>query len=156
MQKVETLDNAYSEVYSILNLLGNEYIQKIPSKLYEEFKNKRNVSYTPEYSEEILNSQLNISRKALTILSALNIQYWESDPEKIDLLNKIYENNGRIAQIDKSKQFSSDIFANKKNKTQNNSDKPEENAELIVKKEESTIVKILYTFFKKIKNIFKK
>lgn len=37
-------EKTYSEVYGILNMLGNEYISKIPSGLYEMIKKKGEVN----------------------------------------------------------------------------------------------------------------
>ena len=39
----------YSEVYEILNLLGNDYITKLPKSLYAMIQEKRDINYNPKY-----------------------------------------------------------------------------------------------------------
>lgn len=110
MEKDIPMTNIYSEVYSFLQILGDEYINKIPQKLYKEFEIKRNLNYNPKYEINLENNKLDISRKALTILSALNLQYWEENEEKNSLLKKIYQNNSKILEIEKKKKYNIDIF----------------------------------------------
>ena len=38
----------YSEVYQVLNLVGNEYIDKLPSSLVNMVKDKRQVNDIPQ------------------------------------------------------------------------------------------------------------
>ena len=51
----------YSEVYQVLNLLGNEYIDKLPNRLFNLLKEKRNVNYNPQYTEDIPLNKQNIN-----------------------------------------------------------------------------------------------
>lgn len=93
-----TLKNAYREVNQILNLLGNGYKQKIPSKILTLFEqngeatsleddSKKNIA---NWSNAIKNGK--ISRNALVILSILNMKYWASEEEKQRLKAIYYEN----------------------------------------------------------------
>ena len=43
----------YSEVYQVLNLLGNEYIDKLPESLFNMLEEKRNMNYEPKYTEDL-------------------------------------------------------------------------------------------------------
>ena len=37
----------YSEVYQVLKLLGNEYIDKLPKSLFNMLEEKRDIHYNP-------------------------------------------------------------------------------------------------------------
>ena len=53
----------YSEVYQVLNLLGDEYINKLPRSLYNMIKEKRDINYIPQYTEDLPLNQQNIQKK---------------------------------------------------------------------------------------------
>ncbi|MBO5142445.1 MAG: hypothetical protein J6C46_05530 [Clostridia bacterium] len=76
----------YSEVYSILNLLGEEYINKIPKKIINFVRKNRMNTYTPKYSfEEDLDKQ-NIKKDSLALIALLNFKYWtENEKEKREI-----------------------------------------------------------------------
>ena len=42
----------YSEVYSILNLLGNSYIEKLPKSLFKMIEEEKSSTYNPQYREK--------------------------------------------------------------------------------------------------------
>ena len=59
---IETKET-YSEVYQILNLLGNEYINKLPKSLFNMLEEKRDINYNPKYTDDIPLNKQNIKRK---------------------------------------------------------------------------------------------
>lgn len=98
-----TLKDAYREVGQILELLGNEYKAKIPSKILTLFeqnleevnwgnKEKQDINY---WSERIKNGQ--VGRNTLVILSILNMKYWAAEEEK-QKLKVIYDENEKEYQ----------------------------------------------------------
>ena len=91
--EVKTND-IYSEVYSILNLLGDSYINKIPRKALDIIKNERNMNYNPKYDFSIdINSQ-DIKRETKAMIALLRLSYWcTSEEEKIKLSNQFKEND---------------------------------------------------------------
>ena len=93
--EVKTND-IYSEVYSILNLLGDSYINKIPRKALDIIKNERNMNYNPKYDFSIdINSQ-DIKRETKAMIALLRLSYWcTSEEEKIKLSNQFKENEKR-------------------------------------------------------------
>lgn len=88
------LKNAYKEVSIILDLLGEEYKLKIPKPLLKLFNENQNINYCP-------NINIDISREALTIISILNLKYWETNDKEIKRLKEIYSQN----QIDYQKKM---------------------------------------------------
>ena len=59
----------YSEVYQILNLLGNEYIDKVPISLIDMLSEKRKEDYNPQYTDEVPLNEQNIKKESLSIIS---------------------------------------------------------------------------------------
>ena len=64
----ENTKKVYSEVYQVLNILGNEYIRKLPKSLYNMLEEKRDTTYNPKYTDEIAFDMQNIKKESLNIL----------------------------------------------------------------------------------------
>ena len=81
---------AYAEVGRILDILGDNYKKKVPSKIRELFYKEDN----PQVDINLSNiNDKKISRKALIILSILNLKYWEDNPQKKQRLKIAYLEN---------------------------------------------------------------
>lgn len=114
---VETKD-IYSEVYQVLNLLGNEYVNKLPNNLFNMLKEKRNIDYNPKYIEDIPLNKQNIKKETLSIIALLHLNYWcDSEKEKLELKQILNSNEERYQQELRNKYNPEDIF--KKHKQQN-------------------------------------
>ena len=88
----------YSEVYQVLNLLGNEYIDKLPNSLLNMLKEKRNINYNPQYIEDIPLNKQNIKKETLAIIALLHLNYWcENEKERLEL-KQILKNNEEMYQ----------------------------------------------------------
>lgn len=89
---MEEKEEIYSELYSVLNLLGKSYIEKLPKQLYQLIENSRNPNYLPKYSfnEPLVNQ--NINRKTISMLALIDLNYWRKDntekQELVDILNR--------------------------------------------------------------------
>lgn len=139
--------DVYSEVNSVLNLLGDEFIKKIPNDIYKMILEKKNKEYNPEYTFELPLEKQNISRRSLSVIALFDVNYWSSLDRKSKLKN-MFKQNEQIRQNKLREKYNpEDIFNNKKDR--DNKDK--ENIE-IIKKKESIFKRILV----KIKNIFRK
>lgn len=55
----------YSEVYSVLNLLGESYIKKLPVNLYNMIKEEKEEGYNPKYESVMSFKEQNIKRDSL-------------------------------------------------------------------------------------------
>lgn len=135
----------YSEVYQVLKLLGNEYIDKLPNSLFNMLKEKRNISYTPQYIEDIPLNKQNIKKETLAIIALLHLNYWcENEKEKIELKQILKNNEDKYQQELRNKYNTENIF--KKHKREN-----------IVKDQVSMIEykePLFKRFISKIKSIF--
>ena len=83
----------YSEVYQVLNFLGNEYIDKLPKSLFNMLEKKRDINYEPKYTEDIPLNKQNIKKETISIIALLHLNYWcENENEKFEL-KQIFKNN---------------------------------------------------------------
>ena len=87
------IPKAYSEVYSFLNALGSDYINKIPAQIYNTIKNNRDIGYSPKYDKTQTINEDNISKEALSLISAINLQYWSTCENEKNELKREYINN---------------------------------------------------------------
>ena len=107
---------AYSEVNKILELLGNSYSDKIPSKIKEALKKEEDTEYVLDINKSIKERKL--KREAIAIISALNLQYWCINEEEKQRLKNIYYENGVKYQEELNEKYNTDnLFKNNNKKT---------------------------------------
>ena len=136
-----TLSNSYTEVSYILDILGEPYKNKVPTKILELIYKNKNSNYKFD--------KKNISRNTLIIISILNLKYWENDEDEKIKLKKIYARNEKIYQ-DKINEYKKEDWLKKDKKTE----KIEEVKEMSLTLTED---KSIWNKIKKfIKNIFNK
>lgn len=142
------LYKAFAEVDEILVLMENKYIEKIPQKTREMFKNERSLDYRPEIKVDIPLAEQNLQRKTFAILAMLNLNYWCEDENEKQKLLQVYAKNDKKKEEELRKKYNPDnIFKDKKMQGQK-----EENTELIEIREENFIKRII----RKIMKFFKK
>ena len=89
----ESTKRIYSEVYQVVKVLGNEYINRLPKSLYNMLEEKRDIAYNPQYNLETTLNKQNINKESLNILALIHYNYWCKDEnEKMELQN-ILKNN---------------------------------------------------------------
>ena len=135
----------YSEVYQVLNLLGNEYIDKLPKSLFNMLREKRNINYEPKYTEDLPLNKQNIKKETLSIIALLHLNYWCENENEKNELKQIFKNNEDNYQNELREKYNPDnIF--KKHIQEN------------IVKNEVSLVEYKETIFKrlinKIKSIF--
>ena len=141
---------AYSEIYEILNLLEEEYKEKVPKKIREFFRNERNIEYTPKIDTEIPLDEQNLKRETMVLLAILNLNYWcESEEEKQKFLKELEENEKEQEKI-KEKYNPDNLFNQRQKKI--NEEQLQQNTNMVIYKETNFIKKLL----NKIKQLFKK
>lgn len=110
----------YIEVYSILNLLGEDYINSLPKSLYEMIKkntiNTENLKYKSLY--EI--NKNNVLKNSIAMIALFDLNYWrtsEKDKKELKLLlQENYVNN----ENEKRKKYNPDIIFNKNSNNKEN------------------------------------
>ncbi len=158
IQTIETKE-MYSEVYAVLNLLGNSFITKLPPSLYAMIQEQKLDTYTPKYTMEIPLSQQNLKKQSVAMIALFQLKYWCRNDEERQKLKNIFEENTRKNEQEMREKYSTDNLFKKKNSIQQevesneNLEKIEENTtQAMVEYKESFIKKII----NKIKNIFKR
>ena len=139
----------YSEVYQILETLGTEYIDKLPSKLYNMIKEKRDFDYNPQYVDDIPLNKQNVKKETISIIALLHLNYWcEDEQEKIEIKQILDKNEKKYQQEIREKYDPDKIFSTQiKNVVIENDNSKHE---LIIKEKTTFFTKIL----NKIKSMF--
>lgn len=104
MQEVLTKETnidkrAYSEIYAILQMLGKEYIDKIPEKIYKTIEKRKDDSYNPVYNdmEEVLEGR--VKRKTVSILALLDYNYFSiSETDRMYMKYILEENESKYTK----------------------------------------------------------
>lgn len=136
----------YSEVYSVLNMLGDTYITKLPSNLYKIIKEEKSDEYNPYYDSNITLEKQNIRKESISMIALFHFNYWcSSQEEKEELFN---DNELKYQEKLKESFNPDDLFKNRNNTTINEEEVNESVAMVTYK--ESIFNKIL----KKIKKFF--
>lgn len=136
----------YSEVYSVLNLLGNSYIERIPKKLYEMIEREKSSTYNPKFIKEKSLSEQNIKRESLSMIALLHLNYWcDSENEKQELL-KLFKDNEEKHQAEIREKYNPDnIFKQNAEITPKQeviAEAPVNNMQLVEVKEDSWLKKV--------------
>ena len=154
---------AYSELYAILQMLGKEYIDKIPEKIYKSIESRKDDTYNPIYNdmEEVLEGR--VKRKAVSMLALLDYNYFSiSETDRMYMRyileekeNKYKKNKSeyKIVNIDEDQKKVNDNIKEVEqinNENYNNINKNE-----IIEYKENGIKKFFNNIILKIKKIFK-
>ena len=141
----------YSEVYSILNLLGESYIKKLPISLVNMIKEERKQDYNPKYDLTINLEQQNIKRDSLSMIALFHLNYWCNSDEEKNELKKLFKTNEEKHQAEIREKYNPDNLF-KKHNTESVAKNVEENKIAMVEYKDS----IFKRFINKIKGIFRK
>ena len=109
---------AYAEVDEILQLLEQEYVDRIPNKIKDFLKEERSKEYNPIIRTDIPLDEQNLNRNTFILLAVLNLNYWcDSEEEKQEILREFAENENVKIQEQKEleEQYNPDnLFRNRK------------------------------------------
>lgn len=135
---------AYAEVDTILSLMDEKYVNRIPNKLRGMFKEERSTDYKPNIDSKKSLDEQNLQRETLVILATLGLNYWcDSEEEKQRLIKSYSENEKKKEAEIRAKYNPDNIFKN--------NDNIQENTQLIEYKEN-----IFKKLWNKIKSLFTK
>ena len=152
MENKNELSIAYAEVYEILSFMEQKYVDRIPLKLLELFKEEKEKEYKPNINPTIPLDEQNLQKKTLSILAMLNLNYWcEDENEKKELI-ALYAENDKIKEEELREKYNPDNLFRKKEQIVEDNEIKQENTQLIEYKEQNIFKKIL----NKIMNFFKK
>ena len=164
LMKEHNIDKrAYSELYAILQMLGKEYIDRIPRKIYKVIESRKDDTYNPVYNdmEEVLEGR--VKRKTVSMLALLDYNYFSTTETDRMYMRYILEENENKYKKDKEEYKIVDIDEDQKkvddnikeieqinNDNYNNINKNE-----MIEYKESGIKKLFNNIIVKIKEIFR-
>lgn len=122
---------AYSEVNSFLELIGEEMSNKIPLKLRNFFKREMDQNYIPTINTNIPIKEQNLKRKTIAIIAGLNLQYWCKEDKRQELL-AIYSNNEKKYQKELCEKYNPDYVFKRSIKSAEEDEVSSENMQLSV------------------------
>ena len=148
------LYKAYAEVDEILSFMEDVYIDKIPKKLRELFKNERLEDYKPNVDPKIPLDEQKLQKKTFSILAMLNLNYWCEDEKKKQDLIAIYAENDRKKEELREKYNPDNLFKKKETeqKIEESQKNTSENTALVEYKEDKffkKLIKKIISFFKR-------
>ncbi len=141
---------AYSEVCTILNMLEDEYKERVPKNVMDFFEEERDKEYNPIIDVNIPLEKQNLKRKTLVLLAILNLNYWcDSEEEKQEILDSFAKNEElkRLKEKELTENYNINNLFNKIKNTENKTE-----VSLIEYKEQNFIQKII----SKIKSLFRR
>ena len=134
----------YSEVYGLLEVLGEKYINKLPKELYELIKKCKLETYSPKYDIETISEDKSIKRETLSMIALFHLNYWCDTEEKQELKNLFKRNDEKNFAIKRTNYNLNNILQNE------NIEKEKVVETSLVKVEKENL------FLKIIKNLFSK
>ena len=93
-----TVKDIYSEVYAILNMLGKEYINKLPKDIYNIIKEEKSTEYNPVYETTVTLDKQDVKKETISIIAFLHLNYWCNEEEKIKLRELFDENEDKYQE----------------------------------------------------------
>lgn len=145
-----SLLRAYAEVDKILSFMETKYVEKVPKKMREMFKNEKLQGYEPNIDKNVPLEEQQLERKTLAILAMLNLNYWcENEEEKQELI-RAYSNNDKKRNEKIRQKYNPDNIFKNKNKEREVEQIAEEITAVVEYKKENFIQKLL----NKIKKLF--
>lgn len=104
----------YSEVYSILNLLGNSYISKLPKSLFKMIEDEKLDTYNPQYTEDKSLNEQNVKRESLAMIALFHLNYWCNSDEEKQQLKQLFKTNEEKHQAEIGEKYNPDnLFKNR-------------------------------------------
>lgn len=135
----------YSETIAVLDILGKEFIKKLPKEMYNKILSEKSQYYNPKYDANLRLIQQNISKETSAFLSFLHYSYWCDNAEEKNRIKKILENN--------EKKFKESIKAEVKEELFTTSKIPEKET---IESKELQVIEEKQSIFTKISNLIKR
>ena len=147
------IQETYSEVYGILNMLGENYIKRLPNSLYEMIRDSKSLTYNPQYNKEISLNEQNIKRESLSMIALFHLNYWCNSNEEKEQLKQLFKNNEEKHQAEIREIYNPDnLFKNRKQEISTESQPFKKDVSMVEYKEKNFLQKL----FDKIKHLFRK
>ena len=137
------IQETYSEVYCILNMLGENYIKRLPNSLYKIIRDSKSSTYNPQYSKEKSLNEQNIKRESLSMIALFHLNYWCNSNEEKEQLKQLFKSNEEKHQAEIREKYNPDNLFKNKEKDNKSSNMNEENLQMIEYKKPNFIKRLL-------------
>lgn len=107
-------NDAYTEVYEIIELLDKEEYNKIPSEIIKTIKENRNLEYKFKLDEKIELKEQQLLPETKAILFNMFRDYLSTPGQKEIIIKRQAEERKRIEQMKKN-EYNSNLFEKKSN-----------------------------------------
>ena len=148
----KTKDNvrcAYKEIYEIFKIFPKELVNRIPKYKLDYIKQNMDESYEYNITKETFDGKTMLDETA-AILAILFRDYWETEKQKIKIINYHNTQREKMANEIKEKYDPENVFKQRRIE-QEKIDEKKENLSVVEYKEN-----IFKKLFNKIKEIFKR
>jgi len=109
---------AYSEVYTVLQNMPAEYVEKIPKKILKLFETEKLDNYEVNINKSNPIDKNYLSKNAMALIAILNYQYWCPNKKvKNDLYMQYLSNNEKYEKDIQEKYNTDNLFKNKRRKS---------------------------------------
>lgn len=136
--------NAYTEVLAVIDLLDNDYKNKIPNKLIEFFAKEKSNEHRIEINPDIPLEEQKLLQETIDILAMLKLSYWCCDEgEKQELLNILDENEKRDQEKLREKYNPDNLFKNRSGTKCEERNEEEQRTAMVEYKKPNFIIMIL-------------
>ncbi len=134
---------ANTEIKCLLKYFPINYIKKLPTKLLKMIYRNSDEKYNIDVDLKKDLKNQNISKKTKDMLAVLTYNYWSSETEKKDIIERLNENENNYQEELREKYNPDNIFKNRETK---------------VEALENSVAMVEYkkSIFSKIKNWFKR
>ena len=104
---------AFKEVNEIIDLMGQEYRNKIPNKLLELLQKEQDREYQTKIKKGLPFEKQIISRTALVLLNYINTNYWLEEEKKKEIRDSYLVNEEKYQNELRKKYKPNDLFKKK-------------------------------------------
>ena len=144
---------AYAEVDAILELLEDEFVNRIPEKVRKFFKDEKDKDYKPIIRSDIGLEEQGLKAETISILTLLQINYLcNSEEEKQEILNELQEND-RLKEEELREKYNPDNIFKRRDEKIISTEKEE--IALVEYKNQNFIRKIINKIIKLFKKWYK-
>lgn len=128
---------ASTEIKCLLKYFPINYIKKLPTKLLEMIYKNSDDKYNIEVDLKKGLKNQNISKKAKDMLAVLTYNYWSSEDEKKDIIERLNENENTYQEKLREKYNPDSIFKDRERKAE-----AVENSNAMIEYKETIFIKI--------------
>jgi len=141
----------YSEVNAMLDMLGEEYVNKLPNSLFNTIREESLKEYTPIYNPSIALQEQSIKRETLSMIALLHINYWCNTEEEKESLKSLFNSNESKYQNELRENYNPDNLFKEKSMIINEGTIVEKDFSMIEYNKPNFLIRIINKF----KELFK-